>query len=411
MAEIEFIEVPGGVCAPCGFKASGVYAGVKENPQKTPDLGLLVSEVPCAAAAVFTSNKVKAAPIYVSKNHLEQSENRVRAAVVNSGNANACADRGIENAEKMTAAAALALNIPNEEVICASTGVIGKVLPVSVIEKAIPAAVSELQDDGGEFTQAIMTTDTFRKEYALEFTLGGKTCRIGGCAKGSGMIAPNMATTLNFITTDAAVSQKLLQKALTEVSENTWNCLYIDGDMSTNDCAFLMSSALAGNEEINEINEDYGIFAGALYIVCETLVKMLARDGEGATKLLRCTVEGAADMASAKAVSRAVIGSDLFKCAMYGADANWGRVICAAGYSGADIDPLKIDIAFISDKGEIAVCKNGLGVPFSEEKAKVILSEDEIIIAINLNSGKFAATTWGCDLTYDYVKINGDYRS
>jgi glutamate N-acetyltransferase/amino-acid N-acetyltransferase len=411
MKEIEFLEVPGGVCAPIGFKASGVYAGVKENATKKPDLGLIVCEVPATAAAVFTANKVKAAPIYVSMSHLEQSENRIRAAVVNSGNANACVADGIENAEKMTAAAANALGIAEEEIVCASTGVIGQSLNISAIEKAMPEAAKSLEKSGETFAASIMTTDTFRKEYALEFNVGGKTCRIGGCAKGSGMIAPNMATTLNFLTTDAAVSEKLLKKALAEVSENTWNCLYIDGDMSTNDCAFLMASGLAGNDEITEQNEDYGIFAAALYIVCETLVKMLARDGEGATKLLRCTVEGASDMASAKAVSRAVIGSDLFKCAMYGNDANWGRVICAAGYSGADINPLKIDISFISDSGEIEVCKHGCGLNFSEEKAKKILSEDEIIIAINLNTGSFGATAWGCDLTADYVKINGDYRS
>jgi glutamate N-acetyltransferase/amino-acid N-acetyltransferase len=411
MAEIEFIEVPGGVCAPKGFTAGAVYAAVKENPNKKFDLGLLVSEVPGAAAAVFTQNKVKAAPILISQNHLEQSENRIRAAAVNSGNANACVSDGIENAERMTKAAADALGISAEEIVCASTGVIGQSLPIEKIEAAMPEAAKTLIADGKDFSAAIMTTDTFKKEYALKFTIGGKTCRIGGTAKGSGMIAPNMATTLNFITTDAAVSQKLLQKALSEVSENTWNCLYIDGDMSTNDCAFLIANGLAGNDEITCENEDYGVFAAALYIVCETLVKMLARDGEGATKLLRCTVEGAPDMAAAKAVSRAVIGSDLFKCAMFGSDANWGRVICAAGYSGADIDPLKIDITFISDSGEIAVCGGGYGLPFSEETAKKILSEDEIIIAINLNSGSFGATAWGCDLTYDYVKINGDYRS
>ncbi|MDR0992331.1 MAG: bifunctional ornithine acetyltransferase/N-acetylglutamate synthase [Ruminococcus sp.] len=411
MSEIEFIEVPGGVCAPKGFKSAGVYAGVKENPKKKPDLGLLVCDVAAVTAAVFTANKVKAAPIYVSKIHLEQSENRIRAAVANSGNANACTADGNINAERMTAAAAKAIGCTNEEIICASTGVIGKSLNINAIEAAMPAAAKCLTDDGESFAVSVMTTDTFRKEYALEFTLGGKTCRIGGCAKGSGMIAPNMATTLNFLTTDAAVSQKLLQKALSEVSENTWNCLYIDGDMSTNDCAFLMASGLAGNEEISDVGDDYGIFAAALYIVCETLVKMLARDGEGATKLLRCTVEGASDMSAAKAVSRAVIGSDLLKCAMYGCDANWGRVICAAGYSGADIDPLKIDITFISDSGEIDVCKNGCALDFSEDLAKKILSEDEIIIAVNLNSGSFGATAWGCDLTYDYVKINGDYRT
>jgi glutamate N-acetyltransferase/amino-acid N-acetyltransferase len=411
MAEIEFIEVPGGVCAPKGFTASGVYAGIKENPTKKPDLGLLLSEVSAVTAAVFTENKVKAAPIIISKNNLEQSEYRIRAAVANSGNANACVADGLQNAERMTKAAAKALGITPEEVVAASTGVIGQSLAIEKIEAAMPSAYDKLKPDGTKFTEAIMTTDTFGKEYALEFTIAGKTCRIGGTAKGSGMIAPNMATTLNFITTDAAVSQKLLQKALSEVSENTWNCLYIDGDMSTNDCAFLMANGLAGNAEITEENEDYGIFAAALYIVCETLVKMLARDGEGATKLLRCTVEGALSMAAAKAVSRAVIGSDLFKCAMYGADANWGRAICAAGYSGAEIDPLKIDITFISDSGEIAVCKGGFGLKFDEAKAKEILSQDEIIIAINLNSGSFGATAWGCDLTYDYVKINGDYRS
>jgi glutamate N-acetyltransferase/amino-acid N-acetyltransferase len=411
MAEIEFVEVPGGVCAPKGFTASGVYAGIKDNPTKKPDLGLLLSEVQATAAAVFTQNKVKAAPIIISQNHLLQSEYSIRAAVANSGNANACVADGDENARRMTAAAAKELGITAEEIVVASTGVIGQSLAIDKVETAMPSSVKKLTADGAKFSEAIMTTDTFRKEYALEFTVGGKTCRIGGTAKGSGMIAPNMATTLNFLTTDAAISRELLQKALSEVSENTWNCLYIDGDMSTNDCAFLMANGLAGNETITAENEDYGIFAAALYIVCETLVKMLARDGEGATKLLRCTVEGAPDMASAKAVSRAVIGSDLFKCAMYGADANWGRAICAAGYSGAEIDPLKIDITFISDSGEIAVCKNGYGLPFSEETAKKILSEDEIIIAVNLNIGSFGATAWGCDLTYDYVKINGDYRS
>ena len=386
---MDFKIIDGGVCAAKGFKASGVYCAIKENPTKKNDIALIVSDVMCNAAGVYTSNKVKGAPVVVTKKNLEKSGGKAKAVIVNSKNANTCNADGEEKAEKMCSLAADALGIKPEEVIVASTGVIGQVLPIEPIVKAVPQLVEKLSYTGNvEAATAIMTTDTVKKEYAVEFDIGGKVCHLGGMAKGSGMIHPNMATTLNFITTDCAVSAPMLQKALSEIVKITYNCLSVDGDQSTNDTC-----------------------KAALYQVMANLTRMLAKDGEGATKLLTCICSSAPDLDTAIIVAKSVIRSPLFKCAMFGADANWGRVLCAIGYAEADFDINKVDVDLGSRAGRIAVCRNGAGVDFSEVEAKKILTEDEIEIYIELNAGDAKATAWGCDLTYDYVKINGDYRS
>ena len=409
---MDFKIIDGGVCAAKGFKASGVYCAIKENPTKKNDIALIVSDVMCNAAGVYTSNKVKGAPVVVTKKNLEKSGGKAKAVIVNSKNANTCNADGEEKAEKMCSLAADALGIKPEEVIVASTGVIGQVLPIEPIVKAVPQLVEKLSYTGNvEAATAIMTTDTVKKEYAVEFDIGGKVCHLGGMAKGSGMIHPNMATTLNFITTDCAVSAPMLQKALSEIVKITYNCLSVDGDQSTNDTCMLMSNGLAENAEIAAEGAEFDTFKAALYQVMANLTRMLAKDGEGATKLLTCICSSAPDLDTAIIVAKSVIRSPLFKCAMFGADANWGRVLCAIGYPEADFDINKVDVDLGSRAGRIAVCRNGAGVDFSEDEAKKILTEDEIEIYIELNAGDAKATAWGCDLTYDYVKINGDYRS
>ncbi|MBO5041074.1 MAG: bifunctional glutamate N-acetyltransferase/amino-acid acetyltransferase ArgJ [Clostridia bacterium] len=401
--------VSGGVTAAKGFKASGVHCGIRKNRTKK-DLALIVSDVICNAAAVYTTNLVKGAPLTVTKNHI--SDGKAQAVICNSGNANTCNANGIEIAEEMSALVAEYTGVKANDVIVASTGVIGQPLNLEPIKNGMAPLANALSYDGGaDAGEAILTTDTVLKEIAVEFTVGGKTCHIGGIAKGSGMIHPNMATMLVFITTDAAISSEMLERALKNDIANTFNMLSVDGDTSTNDMVSVMANGLAGNEEIVSDGEDFNEFMKALNTVTIYLCKMIAGDGEGATKLLECHVSGGKDHATAKTVAKSVICSSLLKAAMFGADANWGRVLCAIGYSGADVDVNKVDVTFVSPKGEINVCKSGAGVPFSEEKAKEILLEKEITIEVALNQADAEATAWGCDLTYDYVKINGDYRT
>ncbi len=401
--------INGGVCAAKGFKANGVHCGIRHN-RKKKDLALIFSEVPATAAAVYTTNLVKGAPLTVTKKHIENGV--AQAVICNSGNANTCNANGVEIAEKMSELIANELGINANDIVVASTGVIGQPLNIEPIANGIPELVKGLAiENAHAAAEAIMTTDVAVKEVALEFTVGGKTCRIGGIAKGSGMIHPNMATMLVFITTDVKISAEMLSKALKSDIQNTFNMISVDGDTSTNDMVTVLANGLAGNAEIKEDGADFNEFMKALNTVNVTLCRMIAGDGEGATKLLECSVSGAKDLQTAKTVAKSVICSSLTKAAMFGADANWGRVLCAIGYSGADVDVNKIDVAFKSDKGVIDVCKNGAGVEFSEEKAKEILLEKEITIVVNLNDGEFASKAWGCDLTYDYVKINGDYRT
>lgn len=409
-------KVVGGVCAAKGFQANGLNCGLNQNKEKN-DLGLVVSDVLCDTAAVYTSNKVKGAPITVTKANLEKSGKKSKAVIVNSKNANTCNADGVEKAQKMCKLTADALvstgvEIKEEEVIVASTGVIGQILPIEPIANNMQALVEGLSYEGNaKAANAIMTTDTVMKEYAVSFEVGGKICVLGGMAKGSGMIHPNMATTLNFVTTDVAIDAELLQKALSEIVKITYNCLSVDGDTSTNDMLTVMANGLAGNAKIVSEDGDYEVFKAALYEVLMNLTKMLAKDGEGATKLLECSCAGASDLDTAIIVAKSVICSPLFKCAMFGEDANWGRVLCAIGYADAEFDINKVDVDLASEKGCIEVCRNGAGVAFSEEEAKVVLGADEIFIHVNLNQGETEAKAWGCDLTYDYVKINGDYRS
>ncbi len=408
---MEFTKVQGGVCAAQGFVANGLNCGLNSDKDKN-DLGMIYSKEVCKAAAVYTTNKVKGAPILVTKKNLEKTGNQAKAVIVNSKNANTCNADGEAKAYRMCELAAAELGILPEEVIVASTGVIGQILPIEPIETHVKALAEGLSVDGnGRAVNAIMTTDTVPKEVAVTFLLDGKNCTIGGMAKGSGMIHPNMATTLNFVTTDVAISTELVQKALSEIVKVTYNCLSIDGDTSTNDMVCIMANGLAGNREITEENADYEVFKEGLYEVLMQMTKMLAKDGEGASKMLECTCAGAKDLDTAIIVAKSVIRSPLFKCAMFGEDANWGRILCAIGYAEADFDISKVEVALASDKGSILVCKDGAGVEFSEEEAKVILEEDEIYIQIHLHQGEAVAKAWGCDLTYDYVKINGDYRS
>lgn len=401
--------IEGGVCAAKGFKANGIHCGIRKNRSKR-DLALIFCEKQCSAAAVYTTNLVKGAPLTVTKKHLENG--KAQTVICNSGNANTCNADGIEIAEKMSDLLAEKLGITANDVVVASTGVIGQPLDIKPIADGIEPLAGGLSENGGEFAaEAIMTTDTVKKEVAVEFELSGKTCRIGGIAKGSGMIHPNMATMLVFITTDASISSEMLRKALSGDIADTFNMISIDGDTSTNDMVTVLASGMAENSEITEQNDDFKIFMKALNTVTVALCRMIAGDGEGATKLLECEVGGAKDKQTAKTVAKSVICSSLLKAAMFGADANWGRVLCAIGYSGADVDVDKIDVAFKSKAGQIEVCKNGSGVDFSEDMAKNILSEKEIEILVYLNSGEQKSTAWGCDLTYDYVKINGDYRT
>ena len=401
--------ISGGVCAAQGFKASGIHCGIRKNHPKK-DLALIVSDVPATAAAVYTTNLVKGAPLTVTKNNI--ADGKAQAVICNSGNANTCNANGIEIAEGMCKLVEKATGVKATDVVVASTGVIGQPLSLEPIKKGMKELSGGLSYEGGhEAAQAIMTTDTVSKEVAVEFTLGGKTCRMGGMAKGSGMIHPNMATMLVFITTDAAISPKMLQKALSADIQSTFNMLSVDGDTSTNDMVTVLANGLAGNPEITKTDADFATFMGALNSVTVALCKMIAGDGEGATKLLECVATGADTLEAARISAKSVICSSLLKSAMFGADANWGRVLCAIGYSGAAVDVSKVGVRFNSAAGSVEVCRDGAGVPFSEELAKKVLLEKEIEIAISLGNGPYSATAWGCDLTYDYVKINGDYRT
>ena len=401
--------ISGGVCAAKGFKASGIHCGIRKNRTKR-DLALIVSDVVANAAAVYTTNLVKGAPLTVTKQNI--ADGKAQAVICNSGNANTCNANGIEIAESMCALVEKATGIKASDVVVASTGVIGQPLDITPIANGIPALVESLSAQGGEAAaEAIMTTDTIKKEVAVEFTAGGKTCRLGGIAKGSGMIHPNMATMLVFITTDCAISSEMLQKALSSDIANTFNMLSVDGDTSTNDMVTVLANGLAGNAEITAEGEDFTAFMRALNSVTVSLCRTIAGDGEGATKLLECIATGADSLETAKTAAKSVICSSLLKAAMFGADANWGRVLCAIGYSGAAVDVSKVGVSFRSCKGVIEVCRDGAGVDFSEELAKEILLEKEIEILISLGDGPYGATAWGCDLTYDYVKINGDYRT
>ncbi len=406
-----YAYVDGGACAAQGFLANGLNCGLNSDASKN-DLGMLYSTTECNVAAVYTSNKVKGAPILVCKDHLAKNGNHARAVIMNSKNANTANADGVEKAEKMCELAAGVLNLQPQEVLVASTGCIGQILPIEPIAEHVEELAKGLSPEGhAKAENAIMTTDTVPKELAVKFVAGGKECKLGGMAKGSGMIHPNMATTLNFITTDCAISVEMLQKALSDVVQVTYNCLSVDGDMSTNDTVLLMSSGLAGNAEITADGADYDAFRQALYIVMRNLTRMLAKDGEGATKLLECQLKGAPNRKDAITIAKSIIDSNLLKCAIFGEDANWGRIICAIGYADAEFDINLVDISIGSEKGVIPVCKNGAGVPFSEETAKVILGEDEICIYVDLHQGQAYAESYGCDLTYDYVQINGDYRS
>ncbi len=401
-------QILGGVCAAKGFTASGVHCGIRKNKTKK-DLALIFSEKKAAAACVYTTNLVKGAPITVTKANV--ADGYAQAAICNSGNANTCNANGIEIAEEMCALVSKELKISEKDIIVASTGVIGQTLDITPIANGIPQLVKELKPDCDDAAEAIMTTDTVEKCVSYSFEIGGKECKIGGIAKGSGMIHPNMATMLVFVTTDCAISSEMLQKALSEDVKSSFNMVSVDGDTSTNDMVSVMANGLAGNDEITAEGADFDEFCKALNAVTTHLCRMIAGDGEGATKLLECIVTGADKKETAVTVSKSVICSSLFKAAMFGADANWGRVLCAIGYSGADVDVNKIDVSFKSSAGQIDVCKNGAGIDFSEEVAKTVLTEKEIQVLVALNSGNESATAWGCDLTYDYVKINGDYRT
>ena len=401
-------EITGGICAAKGFKANGIHCGIRKNKTKR-DLSLIVSEKRAAAAATYTTNLVKGAPLTVTKNNI--SDGYAQAIICNSGNANTCNADGIEIAEKMCALVEEATGISKKDVVIASTGVIGQKLDIEPIAAGMAELAAGLGDKSDYAAQGIMTTDTVKKEHALSFEIGGRECRIGGIAKGSGMIHPNMATMLVFVTTDAAITPEMLNKALKNDIQNTFNMISIDGDTSTNDMVSVLANGMAENKLIDSEGEDYDAFCTALNALTTYRCRKIAGDGEGATKLLECKVTGADDEKTAKTVAKSVICSSLLKAAMFGADANWGRVLCAIGYSGAEVDVSKIDVSFRSSKGTVDVCKFGAGIDFSEEKAKEILLESEIEILVSLGAGEFGATAWGCDLTYDYVKINGDYRT
>ncbi len=418
-------QVPGGVTAPKGFTASGVHCGVKKGKgdgnqppmsgmpevlEGKKDLALIVSEQPCVACAVYTMNRVKAAPLYVTMDHLENGE--AQAIVANSGNANACAPNSHEHAEAMCELAAKATGLKASDFVVASTGVIGQELNLAAIERGLPAAAAALSKDGSDAAaNAIMTTDTAKKELSVTCTIGGKTVTIGAIAKGSGMIHPNMGTMLCFVTTDCAITHELLSEALHEIVPRTFNRVTVDGDTSTNDMCVVLANGMAGNELLEWKDDGYTVFYKTLYYVFEQMARNIAADGEGASKLITCTVKNARSEESAERLAKAVVGSSLVKAAMFGSDANWGRALCAMGYSKAPFRPEYVDMSFASAVGEIQVCRQGSGVDFDEETAKSILSQDEVIIQVDLNEGSSQATCWGCDLTYGYVKINGDYRT
>ena len=408
--------ISGGVTAPKGFRAAGVYCGVKAShagvpgTQGKPDLAMIVSDCECTAAATYTLNRVKAAPLYVTMGHLEDGV--CRGIVANSGNANACAPLSHENAEKMCELAAAATGLKPQDFAVASTGVIGQTLNIAAIQRGMPQVAGELSYEGSDAAaHAIMTTDTVKKEIAVTVTIGGKPVTVGAIAKGSGMIHPNMGTMLCFITTDCAITSEMLSDALHDIVPRTFNRVTVDGDTSTNDMCVVLANGMAENTQIEWKDDDYTLFYKALYQVCETMARSIAGDGEGASRLITCTVTGARSEETAERLAKAVVGSSLVKAAMFGADANWGRVLCAMGYSKAPFRPEYVDVSFSSDQGEILVCQHGAGVDFDEDLAKKILSQDEVVIAVNLHEGDDQATCWGCDLTYEYVKINGDYRS
>ena len=401
-------EITGGVCAAKGYTAGGVHCGIRKNQSKK-DLALIVSEKKAAAAAVYTCNLVKSAPIKVTKANL--ADGYAQAVICNSGIANTCRAEGVEMAERMCKAVENTLGIPAGDVIVGSTGVIGAPLPIACIESHMEDLKAALGNHSSEAEAAIMTTDTVPKEFAVEFDVDGVTCHMGGIAKGSGMIHPNMATMLVFITCDAAITPEMIQKALSANVKTTFNMVSVDGDTSTNDMVSVMCNGMAGNPEITGAGSGYDAFDAALNAVMTALCKKIAADGEGASKFLECTVSGADTYEAAAVAAKSVICSSLFKAAMFGADANWGRALCAIGYSGADVDVEKVAMTFKSAAGEIPVCKNGAGLDFDEDLAKKILTETDIEILISVGDGPYQATAWGFDLTYDYVKINGDYRS
>ena len=404
-------QISGGVCAAKGFTAAGVHCGVKagSSPDKN-DLALILSEKECAAAATYTMNRVKAAPLYVTMDHLENGV--AWGVVANSGNANACCPQSHENAEAMSVSAAAATGREPGDFVVASTGVIGQTINISAIQAGLPQAAAALSADGSDAAaHAIMTTDTVKKEIAVSLTIGGKEVRLGAIAKGSGMIHPNMGTMLAFVTTDCAITHEMLSDALHEVVARTFNRVTVDGDTSTNDMCVVLANGMAGNSLIEWKDQDYETFLAALEEVCRHLSRAIAGDGEGASKLVTCKMHGARSEESAERLAKAVVGSSLVKAAMFGADANWGRVLCAMGYSKAPFRPEHVDVSFCSQAGSILVCKQGDGVDFDEDKAKAILTEKEVIIDVDLHEGDESAECWGCDLTYDYVKINGDYRT
>ena len=401
--------IEGGVTAAQGFVAGGIHCGVRKNKSK-PDLAMIYSEKPCAAAAVYTQNLVKGAPILVTQKNI--ADGAAKAVICNSGNANTCNADGEEKAQAMCDLTAQALGIAPQDVVVASTGVIGQVLPIEPIQAGIPELVKALSADGSHAAAtAIMTTDTIAKEAAAEVEIGGKTVKVGGISKGSGMIHPNMATMLCFVTTDCAISPAMLDKAIHQVTEKTFNMISVDGDTSTNDTCVVLANGLAGNTPITGPGADYDTFFAALRHVCEYEAKMIASDGEGAGRLVTCTVQGAETEEQAEQMAKAVVRSPLVKCAMFGSDANWGRVLCAIGYSGAEFDPKDVAVSFQSKGGALQVCAGGQGVPFDEDLAKKVLGQDEVTILVTLTAGQASCSCWGCDLTYDYVKINGDYRS
>ena len=409
-----FKYIDGGVCAAQGFKANGIQCGLAHAgasvTKKKNDLAVIIADNECSAAAVYTSNKVKGAPIAVTKKNI--ADGKARGVIVNSVNANTCNADGPEKAQKMCELAAKEFGLKAEDFIVASTGVIGQPLPIEPIEKGMPELCKGVKYDGNKAAvEAIMTTDTCPKEVAVEFEIGGRKCVMGGMLKGSGMIHPNMATTLSFITTDAAIAPEYLQRALSDTVKTTLNMVSVDGDQSTNDMCCVMANGMAGNAEIKGENEDFEAFKNALYVIMMNLARMMARDGEGATKLIECVCSGADDFLTAKTVAKSVIMSSLFNAAIFGEDANWGRILCAVGYADAEFDINSVDVDLASSAGIVAVCRNGAGVDFSEEEAKKILEEEEIKVLVKIGDGEVSAVAWGCDLTYDYVKINGDYRS
>lgn len=409
-----FKYIDGGVCAAQGFKANGIQCGLAHVgaavTKKKNDLAVIVADKECSAAAVYTSNKVKGAPISVTKKNI--ADGKASGVVVNSVNANTCNADGPEKAQRMCELAAKEFGLEPTDFIVASTGVIGQPLPIEPIEKAMPELCKGVNYDGNAAAvEAIMTTDTMPKEVAVEFEIGGKKCVMGGMLKGSGMIHPNMATTLSFITTDIAIAPEYLQRALSDVVKTTLNMVSVDGDQSTNDMCCVMANGMAENAVIDSENDDFDRFENALYVIMMNLARMMARDGEGATKLIECVCAGAKDIKTAQVVAKSVITSSLFKAAIFGEDANWGRILCAVGYADAEFDINRVDVDLASEAGRTAVCRNGAGVPFSEDEAKKILMEEEITVLVTIGDGEYSAAAWGCDLTYDYVKINGDYRS